>query len=87
MCFFWVDFTEKSAEKKTRLKVIMKIDTHKSQKTKEKLQNKQWELSELSFDCYLEFLKLKLFFFWVDFTKKSNKKKTRLRVIAKKQKQ
>ena len=52
MCVFG---QTKNQLKKTRLGVIMKIATHKSQKTKEKLQNRQKDLSELSWHCYLEF--------------------------------
>ena len=32
LCFFWSEFEKKSAEKKTRLGVIMKIATHKKSK-------------------------------------------------------
>ena len=51
---FLVDFT-KNRPKKTRVRVVVKIVKRKSQKTVEKPQNRQWEVSKLSLRCILEF--------------------------------
>ena len=51
---FWSEFT-KNQLKNSLNGVIVKIVIYKSQNTMEKLQNKQWELSNLSFNCYFEF--------------------------------
>ena len=56
LCFFGLILRKNWQKKRRESGWLWKLLNAKSQKTVEKPQNRQWEVSELSLRCILEFL-------------------------------
>ena len=56
LCFFGLILRKNWQKKRRESGWLWKLLNAKSQKTVEKPLNRQWEVSELSLRCYLEFL-------------------------------
>ena len=55
LCFFRLILRKNWQKKRRESGWLWKLLNAKSQKTVEKIQNRQWEVSELSLRCILEF--------------------------------